>query len=417
MNLKRLQVANLRIFEQAEFVFTPTVNLLVGLNGVGKTTILDALRICLSKIFPAITASRARPLAFTSEDLRCNTSAMTVQLDFELGGNEFEFLVHKQREGSMPHKEGSVREQTLDTPDKESCTPDLALLGESSKKANRQPLGLFFSTRRSLVSDAAPSTGSAGEGQAAAFAEALQTRELRLVEVAHWMRVQEDLAKESRSAKKNLSSLRRAAKAFLPLCKNLRVEGPRKKPTLLVDKGGLPLDVRQLSEGERGTLALVLDLARRLSQANPGSPDPVKQGEAIVLIDELDLHLHPKWQRSIVGGLSTTFPRCQFIATTHSPQVVASVDPENVLMLTDAGVVRPDRTLGMDSNWILRHLMETEDRPASALKTLRLVESLIKKGSFNKARKAMEEAKSSGLRLPEWAVLEARMARLEVLSR
>ena len=229
------------------------------------------------------------------------------------------------------------------------------------------------------------------------------------------MHAQEELTGEHPQAKKHLAALQRAAKGFLPECKNLCAE-TSPKPRLLVTKDGLLLDARQLSDGERGLLALVLDLAKRLSQANPGLSDPVKLGEAVVLIDELDLHLHPKWQRTIVERLTKVFPRCQFIATTHSPQIVAAVEPEQVLLLTAAGVVRPDRTLGMDSNWILRHLMEADDRPAGAAKAIRSVEALIKRGTFTKARTAIAEAKKNGLDLPEWSVLEARMARLEVFA-
>jgi hypothetical protein len=73
-----------------------------------------------------------------------------------------------------------------------------------------------------------------------------------------------------------------------------------------------------LSDGERGMLVLVLDLTRRLAQANPSVADPAGETGAVVLIDEIDLHLHPKWQRQIVNNLRSAFPRCQFIATTHS---------------------------------------------------------------------------------------------------
>jgi len=416
MNIKRLQLARMRAFEQAEFDFNPGMNLLVGVNGVGKTTVLDALRICLSKVLPAVTASRSRPIAFGADDIRGGASALTVRLFFELERKDFEFLVHEHRERSVAHKPGEVRQQTLDTPDKETCTPALSVLGEGLKGSDRQTLGIFFSTQRSLVSDAAPSLGSAAGGQATAFADALASRELRLAELAYWMRAQEDLASEHPRAKKHLAALRRAAKGFLPECKNLRAE-TSPKPRLLVDKGGLSLDARQLSDGERGLLALVLDLARRLSQANPGWADPVKQGAAVVLIDELDLHLHPKWQRTIVERLTQLFPRCQFIATTHSPQVVAAVEPEQVLLLTAAGIVRPDRTLGMDSNWILRHLMEADDRPAGAAEAIQSVEALIKKGNLKKARSAIAGAKKKRFDVPEWSVLEARMARLEVLAR
>jgi predicted ATP-binding protein involved in virulence len=416
MKITHLQLANMRAFEQAEFEFSPGMTLLVGINGVGKTTVLDVLRTCLSKILPDVTASRSRALRFTVDDLRGDSPSMTVQLGFTFAGNDFSFVLHKQRETTVAHKAGDVRQQTVETPDKETCAPPLSVIGESAKSADKQPLGVFFATRRSLVSDAAPTSGSAGGGQAAAFAEALAPRELRLSEMAQWMRAQEELAPEYPSARKHLAALHRAAKQFLPECKQLRAE-TSPKPRLLVQKSGISLDVRQLSEGERGLLALVLDLARRLSQANPGLADPVKMGQAVVLIDELDLHLHPKWQRTIVESLTRTFPRCQFIATTHSPQIVAAVDPDQVLLLADTGIFAPDRTLGMDSNWILRHLMQADDRPRDASSAIREVEALIKKGTFQKARKAIATARKAGWDLPEWSVLEARMARLEVLAK
>ncbi len=135
-----------------------------------------------------------------------------------------------------------------------------------------------------------------------------------------------------------------------------------------------------------------------------------------MLIDELDLHLHPKWQRQIVGKLTATFPQCQFIATSHSPQVVASVDPEQVHLMTPDGVIRPDRTRGMDTNWILRHLMEADDRPMDARAILESVERLVEEGAFADARTEISEARRRGFDLPEWSILEARIARLEILA-
>jgi hypothetical protein len=296
MKINRLQVTNLRAFEHGEFEFRPGMNLLVGINGVGKTSVLDALRIVLSKILPSITASRSRQMSFAAEDIRGDSSFLTVNCAFELSGIQYSFDVHKQREGSVAHRAGVVREQTMDTPDREECRPPLSLISANMKKSHNDPVGLFFSVRRSLVSDAAPSKTSASGGRAAAFADALVSRELRLMEIAYWMRAQEELGREHPMAKKHILALRRAAKQFLPQCKNLRVVlgGHKSRPRLIVDKLGTALDVRQLSDGERGVLALVLDTARRLSQANPMLPDPIQRGRAVVLIDELDLHLQPK---------------------------------------------------------------------------------------------------------------------------
>jgi hypothetical protein len=413
MNIKHLRVTNLRGFEQAEFQFTPGVNLLVGINGMGKSTVLDALRISFSRILPKVTSSRGKSLPFVADDIRVLASALTIQLAFCLDNRDFEFVVHKQREASVPHKDGVVREQTISTPDKESCTPDLSVLGDL-KMSRRQPICLFFSTRRSLVSDATPSSFAA-TGQASAFTDALTSRELRLSEFAYWIRAQETIAHEEPIAKKHLMSLRRVAKRFVPYCQNLRVT-KSEKPSLEIDKNGQTLDLRQLSDGERGVFALVLDLTRRLSQANPGLSDPVKSGEAIVLIDELDLHLHPRWQSMVVERLAKTFPKCQFICTTHSPQIIGAVEPEQILLLTDLGVTRPDRSLGMDSNWILRHLMEAEDRPASATAAIREAEAFINEGNFKRARLTIAQARKDGLDLPEWSILDGRMARLEALA-
>ena len=121
-----------------------------------------------------------------------------------------------------------------------------------------------------------------------------------------------------------LAACEESVRRFLPSYQNLRQEGDG-RPQLLIDRNSTTIPVRHLSDGERGSLALVLDLTRRLAQANPGMDDPASEAEAVVLIDEIDLHLHPKWQRQIVRNLTVAFPRCQFIATTHSPQVIGEV--------------------------------------------------------------------------------------------
>lgn len=124
--------------------------------------------------------------------------------------------------------------------------------------------------------------------------------------------------------------------------------------------------VNQLSDGEKCLLAMVGDLARRLAIANPGLSDQL-QGKGVVLIDEIELHLHPKWQREIIPALTRTFPNCQFIVTTHSPQVVSHVKPQRIYILEkiDNGIVakRPSSSFGRDSNSILEDLMDVPERP------------------------------------------------------
>jgi predicted ATP-binding protein involved in virulence len=89
-------------------------------------------------------------------------------------------------------------------------------------------------------------------------------------------------------------------------------------------------------------------------------PRVLAQTPGVVLVDELEVHLHPKWQRRAAADLKRIFPMVQFIATTHSPQVIGEMLPEEVCLLRGGEIDRPAQSFGMDSNWILQVLMETE---------------------------------------------------------
>ena len=162
----------------------------------------------------------------------------------------------------------------------------------------------------------------------------------------------------------------------------------------------MTLDVRQLSDGERGLLALVFDLARRLSQANPKLDDPLREGQGIVLIDELDLHLHPGWQRTVMAKLTKTFPNCQFIATTHSPQIIGECDPAGLILLTKEDenlVVAQDghQGFGLDSSWILEHLMGTAPRNVSVQMQINCIEDAIEEGNLQLARESLADLRQT----------------------
>lgn len=389
MKIMRLGVARLRAFEQAQFEFDPAFTLLVGINGAGKTTILETLRISFSRLLPKFTASKSRPDTFGADDIQVGASALTVDLDLTVNGEAQHLLIHKQREQSVPHKDGVVREQTLATPDRETISPDFGKSARAFKTAKTQPVAVYFATRRSLVSDEQPKSGKASGGQAAAFADALVARPLRLAELATWMHAQEALSQELPRAGLHLAAMRAAARRFLPDCEGLRAEmegGPR----LLIEKQGRTLDVRQLSDGERSMLALVLDLARRLSQASPGLDYPVRDGAGVVLIDEIDLHLHPQWQRRVVGNLEETFPNCQFIATTHSPQVIGEVPHDKIRMIKDGKVYSPARSFGIDSSRVLEEVMDTKSRNAGVEETIGRIAKLIGDGKADEAKAAIK---------------------------
>jgi predicted ATP-binding protein involved in virulence len=101
----------------------------------------------------------------------------------------------------------------------------------------------------------------------------------------------------------------------------------RKPLAMKVKKDGRYLKLNQLSDGEKCTIALFGDLARRMAIANPQRKNPL-EGTGVVLIDELDLHMHTSWQRKVMNVLKRTFPNIQFIITTHSPQILGELDED-----------------------------------------------------------------------------------------
>jgi hypothetical protein len=228
--------------------------------------------------------------------------------------------------------------------------------------------------------------GWAGEGVAEASAE---------VTFFEWFKAREDTENQEKVKRSDLSffdphlhAVRSAVEQMLPGFTKLRVE--RDPLHLVVHKGSTEFFLDQLSAGERGLLALVADLARRLAVAFPHAADPLAQ-EALVLIDEVELHLHPAWQRRVLPSLRRTFPNCQFIVTTHSPQVISEVPTDAVVLLSDFKFYPPPTpTSGRDSNAILELVLGVPDRPEDVARAFDEVRDLIDDERFAEARARLD---------------------------
>ncbi|MEM6614657.1 MAG: AAA family ATPase, partial [Cyanobacteria bacterium P01_C01_bin.72] len=218
---------------------------------------------------------------------------------------------------------------------------------------------------------------------------------------------------------RELEAVRKAIYQMIEGFSNLRVE--RYPLQMTLEKNGQKLVVNQLSDGEKGLLAMVGDLARRLAMVNSSEKDALK-GEAIVLIDQIELHLHPKWQREIISALKRTFPNCQFIITTHSTQVVSNIKPENIYILetTQEGVIarHPQSSFGRDSNSILEDVMGVSERPLEIKQDLLNLFQIIEEGNLEAAQKLRQEiADKIGSDEPELIKAATSIKRKEILNR
>ena len=383
MKLKRLKLANFRIFEQATFDFQPGMNLLVGINGAGKSSVLDALRMLLSRAIHEAVYPDERPynLPFTVHDFKIGQYSLIGELCF-MDGSLYTDRV--SRGGISPMLSRTPRNIEVDG-------TFSGPMYQETRRTPEQPLAVYFSPRRSLPLYRKPSKQASAGGQAAAHADALSNRELRMGEFVEWVSQQPRVKMDDENVQiLGLENVYGAVTRFLDDYTNF-VTVPREGTIRFLDRYERPLDINQLSDGERSLLALVFDLARRLSLANPKLDDPLRDGEAVVLIDELDLHLHPSWQRTVIKKLTTTFPNCQFIATTHSPQIIGECDPAGLILLTkeDGKVVVTQgghQGFGLDSSWILEHLMGTAPRNVSVQMQINRVEDAIEDGDLQLAR-------------------------------
>ncbi|WP_336916640.1 AAA family ATPase [Acinetobacter modestus] len=188
-----------------------------------------------------------------------------------------------------------------------------------------------------------------------------------------------------------LEVVRQAIYAFMPDFKNLQVS---RKPRLamIIDKNDKTLNVSQLSQGEKSLMALVGDIARRLAMMNPKLDNPL-HGKGIILIDEIDMHLHPQWQRSIIQRLQTTFPNCQFILTTHSPLVIS--DTQNILVydLDGQEVNALPSLYGQDANTVLLQYMDTSYRNPKVAEQISQAMDAIQNNDFELANQLIQTLK------------------------
>ena len=185
---------------------------------------------------------------------------------------------------------------------------------------------------------------------------------------------------------------------------------------LLLEKEGMVVPFDSLSGGEQAFLLLAADLARRLMLESPNTP--VAEASGIVCIDEIELHLHPAWQRRILKSLTEAFPSCQFIVSTHSPQVIAGVEARHVRILTPGEngirkVLPATAAKGRDSNYVLEGILDVPARDDDVRRLFDEFDRLIDAGEFEEARHVLDELdRSVEGQSSEVAVRQAKWNRL-----
>jgi predicted ATP-binding protein involved in virulence len=480
MRIKRLKMQSFRGIGDLTLEFnatSPTV--LIGINGTGKSSILDCLAIFLSQFTAYIQNSSSEIRFFNNEDISNGCNKTYNEIAFLLENSpEIVLNITKINSGDIQEPmtryrdifkfslllKEELRMQQISNSEYQKLQPILNSIStfidpgisdtvssdnnepatissiqymkglestvdslrhqlENSSETNI-PLVIYYPVNRAVLDMPLEISEISSFKQVDAYNQALTGGRIDFKIFFEWFRNREDLENERRRDNpdyrdKQLEAVRQAISSLIPNFSNLRV---RRSPLrMTVTKDGEELIVNQLSDGEKCLLAMVGDLARRLAIANPGLSDPL-QGSGVVLIDEIELHLHPKWQREIIPALTRTFPNCQFIVTTHSPQVISHVKPEGIYILekTDTGVIakHPESSFGRDSNRILEDLMDVSERPQEIKESLLELFRLIDAGDLEGARQLRQNlAVEIGVDEPEFVRADVLIRRKEILKR
>jgi predicted ATP-binding protein involved in virulence len=412
MKIKQLQINSFRGFDNLNLEFNrnqPTV--FIGINGAGKSTILDCLAILLSLLTVKIENSQNSPLSFNETDIK-NGSLSThneIAISYE-NSQEFRWSLSKVMEGEEKGNSDDFSE--------------LEALVKQIRN-NSLPVIVYYPTNRAVFEIPLRIKNKHSFEPKTALDEALTGGQINFRRFFEWFRHREDLENENFKYKpaeypdRQLEAVRTAISQLLDGFTNLRIQRLPLRMTL--EKQGKEIVIDRLSDGEKCLLAMVGDLARRLAIANPNLDNPLG-GRGVVLIDEIELHLHPQWQREIVPKLTGTFPNCQFIITTHSPQVISHLKPESIYILesTSEGIIvkRPQSSFGRNSDRILEDLMATPARPQEIKENLLELFQLIEKGDLKKAKEMRQNIVDKiGADEPELVKAGVSIRRKEILNR
>lgn len=423
MRIDELTVRNFRRFAEQPFRFHPNFNLVVGENGAGKSTVLDGVSIAIGSWMLGIRG-------YDSRSIEPDEIRVVRQQHGEVVTFERQFPVEVEADGFVLQQHVKWT-RTLESADgrttrvKAGEVKRLAEMAEMQVRTGQTvslPLISHYGAGRLWVPAKDMKGGQdAGEptqpSRLDGYRFSLDPR-INFADLFRWLRQEKYVALQEGAERQHFTVVKKAILGCL--------EGGRwtdydvKEETLLVEvegRGILPYHL--LSDGQRNMVALAADIGFKAAQLNPQHGDRVLQETSgVVLIDELDLHLHPRWQRHVVCDLKRTFPKIQFFASTHSPQVVGETPRDEVIVLREAGPTQPSVAYGADSNWLLEFEMGAQARNAQAADLIRLVEEALDEPHLAQARAKLNELrKLLGGDDGETVRLESTIHHLEDLAR
>lgn len=393
MYLKNVEIKNFKGHIDCQLEFSKDFNLLIGDNGMGKTSALEAISVALGGFIAGIDDVASKH--FTRDEIRVSSTRMgegsfnrqyetpvLVTCTANIGAKDYQWT---RKKSSVQASRSTVEPSTIKkvahklSHDSQAILPILSYQSAARTwMQKREPSANIFNTDFSRT-----------VGYVNCLDEASDSKSL-----INWCAKMEQVAWQKGETISEYESVKNAIAKFMSIMNEsdalqIRFDKQTSELSYITNEDSLP--IRCLSAGYQSLIWMIADIAYRMAVLNPNLRDKTSETPGIVLIDEIDMHLHPKWQWNIIGALRQTFPNVQFIASTHSPILIASCKNGQLIRMEKDEVAYDTSCYGMEINAILRSAQQTKDIDEAVKGCLDNIYSLIDDEKFEQAESAIND--------------------------
>lgn len=400
MYIEKISIKNFKAISNIEIEFRQGFNLLIGDNGVGKTSVLEAITVAFGGFLTGISGVSSKNIL--QEDVRIclnrmgqASSAIRYMTPVEIGcwmdidGEKYEWNRRRKDEQSS--------KTTTDNRDigqyAQKITNDLSkelplLCFQSEARVWQTKRGDFGTVLKKKLNDRRC-------GYIGCLDYSLDIKGIR-----EWC-LKMELAAFQRNAKiQEYEAFKYLVASVMQKMSELP-ERPviyysQQLGDIVYDENGQDMPISYLSAGYQSLLWMTMNLAYRLALLNPDAGTDMGKIPGVVLIDELDMHLHPKWQWNMVRALEETFPNIQFIVATHSPIIISSCKNENlILMKENQEIIYLPNAYGYSVKDVLELRQGSMEKPKEVEMLCDQFERAINQSDYAEAEKVVETMKDT----------------------
>lgn len=415
MRLSKVRISNFKGIKNWEIELKPGFNLIKGTNGKGKTSILEAIAVGMGGFLTGVAGISGRN--FIREEIR---------REYELSGDGSYTCLYKvpveiglTAQFEDKSEVSWTRRLSSTTPGRGTLQPNTIkkIAEETSNTAdtplpiiNYQGASRIWAQKQEKVEDIFRKQYFRTVGYTYALEESSNIKLL-----LNWCLKMEQTAFQKNQKIAEYEAVKDAVGRFMGLMDHgeaYSVFYDRQQEGLLYKEGDSVLPVSDLSAGYQSLIWMVLDIAYRMAVLNPFMKAHVAESDGVVLIDELDMHLHPKWQWKVINALRETFPNVQFIAATHSPILFASAKDVWIIDIDQDAVSYFPSHYGIDINTSVSNYQKTGYLPEEVEKLVSEVTDSLDSMEYKAAAEKLDRLVQ--LTDPNSPVVTALKTRLEM---